>query len=167
MEVKNFSTIFNVRKLDTEDKNIIYELLITNPLYYEYFPPMANLDSIDSDMKALPPNKEYKDKYYVGYFSNDKLVGVLDLILKYPNEETAYIGLFITNQLFQGQGMGSEIMKELSVYLKNLRFKKISLAYAKGNPQAEKFWLKNGFIKTGKEIPMDNYTAILMDKNLD
>ncbi len=29
---------------------------------------------------ALPDNVDFKDKYYVGYFKNEKLIAVLDLI---------------------------------------------------------------------------------------
>ena len=36
-----------------------------------------------------------RDKYYVGYFEEDRLGAVIDLILRYPNEETAFIGLFM------------------------------------------------------------------------
>lgn len=36
--------------------------------------------SIESDMMALPDNVDFKDKYYVGYFKNEKLIAVLDLI---------------------------------------------------------------------------------------
>ena len=40
--------------------------------------------SIESDMMALPNNIDIKDKYYVGYFKNEKLIAVLDLIDGYP-----------------------------------------------------------------------------------
>lgn len=40
--------------------------------------------SIESDMVALPDNVDFKDKYYVGYFKNEKLIAVLDLIDGYP-----------------------------------------------------------------------------------
>lgn len=40
--------------------------------------------SIESDMMTLPDNIDIKDKYYVGYFKNEKLIAVLDLIDGYP-----------------------------------------------------------------------------------
>ena len=44
---------------------------------------------------------------------------------------------------------------------------KVRLAYAKGNPQSEAFWTKNGFLKTGLEIPNDFSSYIIMEKELE
>ena len=35
---------------------------------------------------TLPDNIDIKDKYYVGYFKNEKLIAVLDLIDGYPKK---------------------------------------------------------------------------------
>ena len=43
---------------------------------------MATAQSIVDDMNALPPRTTYDDKYYIGYFEGEKLVAVMDLILK-------------------------------------------------------------------------------------
>ena len=38
-------------------------------------------------MKALPPNKEAFDKYYLGYYDGEKLIAVMDFILGYPDKK--------------------------------------------------------------------------------
>lgn len=43
----------------------------------------------------------FKDKYYVGFYHKDKLVAVMDLIVKYPNDETAFIGFFMMAKKLQ------------------------------------------------------------------
>lgn len=48
--------------------------------------------SILDDMNALPPNKEICDKYYVGYYKGEELIAVMDFIMAYPDEKTAFIG---------------------------------------------------------------------------
>ncbi|MEG1782750.1 MAG: hypothetical protein RR253_05840 [Oscillospiraceae bacterium] len=51
-------------------------------------------------------------------------------------------------------------------YLKESGFSFVRLGYAKGNRQSEKFWLKNGFEKTGTEVPAENYVIVSMEKQL-
>ena len=51
----------------------------------------------------------------------------------------------MTDVSVQNQGIGSAIIAELAVYLKSMGFQAIRLAWVKGNPQAEHFWIKNGF----------------------
>lgn len=43
-------------------------------------------------MKALPPQKQEADKFYVGFFDGEKLAAVLDLIVSYPDDSAAFIG---------------------------------------------------------------------------
>lgn len=123
---------------------------INNDIYYKYHPPIVTKESIIDDIKALPKNKDYKDKYYVGYFDNDKLIAVMDLILSYPNAETALIGLFMLDIEYQGKEIGSSLIKDLLKYLKEFGYQKIRIGVDKGNPQSNYFWKKNGFVE-GKE----------------
>lgn len=51
-------------------------------------------------------------------------------------------------------------------YLKKTGFYNVRLAFARGNPQSEAFWSKNGFVKTGKESEHLGYTAVLMERTL-
>lgn len=166
MDIKKLSFTYQVRKLTAQDIDSIYELSIGNPMYYEYCPPLVTQESIADDMRALPPGKHEDDKYYVGYFHSNELIAIMDLIFSYPNKNTAWIGLFMMNQKYQGEGIGSKIIEECAVYLKHLGFESIQLAFAKGNPQSEAFWRKNGFNRTGKESPKTDYTAITMQRIL-
>ena len=50
-----------------------------------------------NDMNALPPNKEMCDKYYLGFYDGEKLIAVMDFIMAYPDELTAFIGFFMTD----------------------------------------------------------------------
>lgn len=90
----------------------------------------------------MPPNKTYKDKYYIGFYNNDVLVAVMDLICKYPNDETAFIGFFMTNSKLQGTGIGTNIITECLQYLKLIGYKQVRLRYVKENSQPKAFWEK-------------------------
>ena len=69
----------------------------------------------------------------------------MDLIDGYPQPDVAFIGFFVTGIQVQGQGVGSAIIEELCNYLATLHFQSVQLAWVKGNPQAENFWIKNQF----------------------
>ena len=164
--IQSLSAQYNVRKLDESDANEVLELMKKNPLFFQHCPPMATRQSILEDMKALPPRTTYEDKFYVGYFLDGKLVAVMDLILKYPNENTAFIGFFMMNKDFQGKGIGTEIIEKCETFLRGNGYLYIRLGFAKGNPQSEAFWLKNGFRRTGVEDVQERYTVVVMEKDI-
>ena len=113
MEIQKLSKKYMVRKLNDTDIDKIYEVMQGNPQYFQYCPPMATAQSIADDMNALPPRTTYDDKYYIGYFEGEKLVAVMDLILNFPNKETAFIGFFMMNTAYQGKGIGRKIIETL------------------------------------------------------
>ena len=70
VKIKDLSKTFYVRKLDKDDIELIYDLSCKNHIYYQYHPPFVTRESILDDMKALPPETSYDDKFYVGFFEN-------------------------------------------------------------------------------------------------
>lgn len=81
MDIRLLSKKYEVRTLDINDLDIIYDMSCKNEIYYKYHPPFVTKESIVEDMKALPPSKSYDDKYYIGFFDGDSLVAIMDLIL--------------------------------------------------------------------------------------
>lgn len=142
MNINLLSQNYEVRRLNKTDINIIYELSCKNTTFYDYHPPFVTKESIAEDIAALPPQKTYKDKYYIGLFENHTLVCIIDLILDHPTKGTAFIGLFMLDTHYHNQGIGSSIFKEVCVYLKSIGYKKIRLGVDKGNPQSNAFGLK-------------------------
>lgn len=166
MNVQDFSGRYEVRRLQEKDIAGIHELCLGNPAYYEHMKSPVSADSIREDMKALPPGIEAKDKYYAGYFQGDELVAVADLILSYPDRQTAWIGFFMMNQKQQGRGIGSGIVADLLKYIKSAGFMYAGLGYVKGNDQSGNFWRKNGFVPTGTERENGDYTVVVMRREL-
>lgn len=128
--------------------------------FYQYHPPFVTKESILKDMTALPPEKSMEDKYYLGFFAGDELVAVMDLILNYPKPDIAFIGFFMMNAQYQGRGIGSQIVDEVTAHLKACGFNEMRLGIDKGNPQSRAFWTKNGF------SPVDEKGYILMSRML-
>lgn len=135
-------------------------------MYYQYCPPFVTKNSILEDMRALPPGMSFEDKFYLGFFENDRLAAIMDLILNYPNPRTAFIGLFMMSRAAQGKGIGSRIISECFRYLRKQGYSFVRLGFAKGNPQSESFWKKNGFAPIGLEVDHGNCTVVVMQKYL-
>lgn len=127
----------------------------------------VTLDSVQYDMTNFPPNKTIDDKYFLGYFENQRLIAIMDLILDYPEKETLWIGLFMVDHSSQHTGIGSNIIQELLNYLSTTIFSKIQLGYIASNEQSKKFWEKQGFVPTGKVINNENYQIVMMEKIIE
>ena len=166
MDTASLSRRFSVRPLQESDIEAIFHLCEKNTLYYQYCPPYVSRDTIRRDMQALPPGKEMRDKHYLGFFSGSRLTAVLDLIDGYPDPETAFFGFFMVDVSFQHQGIGSAVITELCESLKEQGFREIRLCRAKGNPQPEAFWRKNGFRETGVLYDTGTCTVIVLQKRL-
>lgn len=166
MRIADISPNYNVRKIDVADIDDVYALASKNELFYKYCPPFVSKDSILSDMEALPPNRTHDDKYYIGFWKDNHLVAVMDLITNHPNPASILIGFFMVDQSFQGIGIGSSIIRDLLAYTKNLGYVFARLGYVKGNPQSKAFWHKNGFYETGEEYQTQGYTVVVMEKSL-
>ena len=166
MDITKFSNQFQVRRLDQNDIEAVFALCSRNSLYYQYCPPSVTRQSIIEDMKALPPDKDLADKYYLGYFSGKKLIAVMDFIASFPEETTAFIGFFMTDVSVQKMGIGSSIIDELCACLPDAGFIRIRLGWVKGNPQAEHFWHKNGFAETGVTYESNGYTVVAAQRKL-
>jgi RimJ/RimL family protein N-acetyltransferase len=166
MNIQFLSNRYTIRDLLPQDAKMVCEVLKANTLFYKYHPPMVTVESILEDMEALPPNKGYEDKHYIGFFCEDALVAVMDLIEDYPRPGTALLGFFAMNSNLQGQGIGTAIISDSVAYLAQVGFKKVRLGIDKGNPQSKAFWLKNGFAFTGEEYESDGSTILVMERKL-
>ena len=151
VDINSLSKKYSVRKLNQADVEIIYNLSCGNHIFYLHHPPFVTEESILEDMSALPPEKTSEDKYYIGFFDSNTLVAIMDLIVDYPTEKVAFIGLFMTDVKYQNKGVGSSIISEITAYLRTLNFEKVRLGVDKGNPQSYAFWLKNKFAVIAEE----------------
>lgn len=162
LESQKFSNTFLVRPLTKDDVEAVLRLYLTNPYFFEQCPPTPTEASVLSDMNKLPYGKRLSDKHFVGYFDNDTLVAVLDLVEGYPSEDKAFIGLFILDKAYQGKGIGSQLIVEL---LENItqRFDIIRLGYVTTNVPAKLFWQKQGFVLTEEVSQEESYTISLAE----
>ena len=127
---------------------------------------MNTLEDIYHDLEITPTGVDAKDKYYVGFFQEDELIAVMDIIDGYPDEATAYIGFFMMNIKYQGKGLGTKLITELFNYLRNRGFERVRLGYDKDNPQSSHFWKKQKFCMI-KEVPQDDGVIVVAEHRLN
>ncbi len=163
MDLQQLSASYAVRRLTEADIPTVLALQSANPQFYRYHPPLPSEASIREDLAALPPGKTAADKYYAGFFSGEQLIAVLDLILGYPDAQTAFLGFFMTAAAVQKKGVGSAIISDIRACCKRLGFARLRLAIDEGNPQSEAFWTKNGFRQTGERRPNGAYAYLPME----
>lgn len=164
MNIKGLSGKYVVKKLEDSDIQDILHLCCANTIYYEYCPPMVTEESIKEDMTVLPPNTKMDDKFYMGFYAEGRLIAVMDLITGYPEQNIAFIGFFMTDVSIQKRGIGSEIISEVCDHLRQQSFASVRLAWVKGNPQAEHFWLKNGFAALKETVSNVSDRVILAER---
>ena len=166
MNFENIFTQYKARKLTAADVSDILGLYLENAEYFKHCPPRPSRETVKEDMVALPPGKEAADKYFIGIFDGDFLVAVMDLIDRYPDSRTAFIGLFMVSKSYQRKGIGTYIVKALSQALGADGYMRIRLGYIKTNLSARSFWLKQGVQPTGAEFVREHYTVIEAEKRL-
>ncbi len=165
LEISKLSLQFDVRRLHERDAENILRFCRQNTLYYEYCGAEPSIQQVLSDLRIAPPGVDMRDKYYVGFFQGGEMIAVLDLIDGYPDRDTGYIGFFMMNARFQGRQIGSGIIRDVCAYLKQTGKTSVRLGIAEENPQANRFWKKNGF-SVLRKIPMDGWTVLESEKKL-
>ena len=165
IDILKLSNKYIVRRMSDPDAEAILEFCKENTQYYEYCQAEPTLEQVASDLHLAPPGIGPEDKYYVGFYRDDELMAIMDIIDGYPEDSIAFIGFFMMNKSFQGQEIGTSIIREAAEYLKSIGMTSIRLAIDKGNPQSTHFWKKNGF-RVIFEADRDGHALLVAEKKL-
>lgn len=150
LDIQALATEYDVRRIKEEDIADVYKLCASNKKYYEYMGGIPTADSLTEVISNLPDGVEEHNKFFVGFYDNDKLIAVLDLIAGYPEKDDAFIGWFMVEGNLQGQGIGSRIFADVRAAMKGQGYDYLSLGCVKENKEAIAFWEAQGFADTGK-----------------
>ena len=173
-DLSKLSTQYRARYMDDSDADALLNFCLQNDQYYRYCGKQPSRELILHDLHITPPNTSADAKYYVGFYDGDILVAIMDLIDGYPDSNTAFIGFFMMNRQLQGRQIGTSIIQELFLYLKETGLKRVLLGIDKENPQsnADKenpqsnaFWAKNGF-SVIREVEQEEGAILLAEKGL-
>lgn len=163
---ENTFSPYTVRRLTEDDIPSILKLYESNIEYFRYCPPNPTWASVQEDMLALPPAKTMADKHFIGFFERDALIAVMDLIDRYPDAQTAFIGLFMVDKNRQGRGVGAHIVRRLSDVLRTEGCRRIRLGIIQDNLPARRFWQRLDFQLTGVEFEREHSAVLEAEKML-
>jgi len=150
MDIEALSTAHQVRRITPEDISDVYTLCKSNQKYYEYANAAPTIESLTEIISRIPEGAATQDKHFVGFYDNDRLISVLDLITGYPESNDAFIGWFMVDGHLQRQGIGSQIFADVRAAMESQGFDYLSLYCEKENSEAIAFWQSQGF-KVEKE----------------
>lgn len=165
-KIYNYFKNYCVTPINNSNVNEVFDLCKHNNKYYSHLQETATLDGVKNIVNELPPNTTLDNKYFVGFYKDNKLVAILDLIDGYPNKNTAFIGLFMVDINLQGLGVGKGIISKLLKFLKSKKYSSCDLGVIETNIEAISFWEKLGFEKTGKIYNHEKYNVIMMSNKL-
>ncbi len=165
IDISKLSRCYSVRILEQSDVDMIREICEQNIIFYKYTEARPTRENILNDMQATPPGIELSAKYYFGFFDDQQMVAIMDLIDGYPKAEIAYIGFFMMNLQYQGRQIGTAIIGEVIDYLQSTGKTSVRLAIDKGNPQSTYFWKKNGF-EVISEADVNGWTKLVAERKL-
>lgn len=163
--IETLTQRYQVRSM-TMYLNELAALYQENPQYFQAMGQEPPTENLWEDLVAVPEGISSENKCFLGFWDGAKLVAVLELLIDYPAENFAYIGLFMVSADRQGSGEGSRIMEEVFAWLKSDGYQWVELAYTYGNAQSEAFWKKNGFIPNGTIRQQDSYYVMEMQRKL-
>jgi len=141
-----------------ENVKLVQQVLEGAPEYSKII--SGNLPSKDEGediFTELPPKMEFKNKFVIGVYLENKMIGVIDYVVGYPDEKTIYLGLLLLKEEYQNQKRGTEVYQELeNIFKMNSTIEKIRLSVVETNTKGISFWTKMGFHLTGEIKPYEN-----------
>ena len=156
---------YTLRRLSRDDMPLLLSFMACHGDFCAMGGGNGDAANIQADMEALPPGKQPADKHYCGFFRNEELMALLDLVEGYPTADIAYIGLFMVGKAYCRCGMGTALMKELFSLLGNAGFRRVRLGVLRENIPGRGFWNKLGFLPVS-EKRAEGRTVDVMEKIL-
>ncbi len=114
---------------------------------------------------STPPGFPLEQKFVLGIYLEDELMGVAELLKGYPEGDIAYIGLLLFKESHQKQGLGSLALNHITELACQWGCTAIRIAVIASNGEALGFWLRHGFSELfRKNIPGVTAEAIVMQR---
>ena len=167
LDVETFSGDYHVRRIREEDIEDVYHLCRANRKYYRYLHTRPTRKALTDVITEVPEGSVLSDKYFTGFYDDeDDLVAILDLIIGYPETDSAFIGWFMVDAEKQNQGIGSQIIADLRAALSAQGIRKLSLGCIRENTEAREFWEHQGFTAAGREVDQKEYVVDVFEREI-
>ena len=160
------STDYQVRTITESDISSVYNLCKHNRRYYLYRGSRPSLKELTDVITDLPEGTGPENKHFVGFYEDESLIAILDLITGYPESDDAFIGWFMVDADRQNQGIGSSIFADIRAAMKSLGYDHLALACFPENKEAESFWKNQGFSITREAISQEGHKVNVMERDI-
>jgi len=162
---------YRIKEITKDDYDDLYNLELLNIDYYMCTHGRAvTYEESIKDTIDLPPNTTYDQKFYIGFFSNDKLVAVMDYIEHYPTKDIIWIGFFMIDVNVKRKKIGTKIITEFINVLEKNNIQKLQLGCVDSNNVALRFWKSFGMNEIRRVVTKDDsrpdWNVIVFEKNI-
>jgi GNAT superfamily N-acetyltransferase len=139
--LKNILPEYEIKKITEDMYKVLYDLYKTNTEYFSYFGEHdMTLEDCVRDTHSLPPNTNVDQKFYIGFFRNNKLELIIDFYINFPEYNVIWIGLFMINGNLQRKGYGKYIINSFIQASKENGYLSIQLGVIEDNKEGLSFW---------------------------
>ena len=137
---------FVVEQITTDNFEKYEEIFYCNKEYYVLTDGQAaTKETIIETIEYCPNDFPKENVYNIGVSHDGKPVCCLFSLYGYPDKQTFYIGLFLMNEEFKKQGIGTRIIKALFDSFSDTVIKKFCLSVQDNNISGCRFWNNLGF----------------------
>ncbi len=167
LDVSILSADYQVRQITEADIADVYYLCKTNRKYYRLTNTKPSLRDLTEVITDLPQGTGPDNKHFVGFYDNeDELVAILDLITKYPQKDSAFIGWFMVEAEKHRQGIGSQIFADVRAAMHAQGYTSLLLSCHLANTDAIAFWQAQGFSFTGEQHEQNGHLMGYMERKI-
>ncbi len=97
----------------------------------------------------VPPGKKPEDKRILGIYEckdeSKELIGVIDMLIDFPKENTWYIGLLMIKPSIRNNKLGERVLHQYKEWASRNGVKELNVGVLEENEKAFRFWSRMGF----------------------
>jgi ribosomal protein S18 acetylase RimI-like enzyme len=154
-ELKKALSKYTIEAITKQNFREVFEVYDTNQEFFLLTQgKKATIESSITDIVAMPPNFDVKQKIYISIWIDDKAVGVLDLLKGFPEQSCIWIGLLLIRGELQCRKIGSSVVNAVLSAAKIEGYTSVQIGVIENNIKGIAFWEKHGFkhIRTKENI---------------
>lgn len=145
-----------VRVIDPSQSMAVQRIMESNAEYSRRVEGAAPTPTAAGEvLSALPPGVPVSQKVDLGLWDGRELVAFADVIVRWPADSVAHIGLLMTDGARHGEGFGRMMHDAVVDFLgRDSGIQSLRLSIVDTNADlAEPFWTNLGYEPTGEAVP--------------
>lgn len=142
----DFLLPYTVKRLTPADVDEILALQAKHSEYHQHYQtsPVTKADIL-AELETLPPKAVPEQKFYLGFYAQDELVVLVDLVLDHPQANCTWLGLVMTEKTKLRQHYATKVLTALRSALKREGYKELMTSSALSDVNAQAFLNAQGF----------------------